>query len=138
MFNSYLYSTVLFLRILIYYYPIFMYLCSAKHKTILDMNYKKNDITLYIKEVMKEKGIMSKTLQEALGMTQASVSYIINNKTNPSLDTLQRIAEILEVPIWRLFYKETPKELQPEQPSVPQSPTITCPHCGKPIEISVK
>ena len=102
------------------------------------MNYKKNDITLYIKEVMKEKGIMSKTLQEALGMTQASVSYIINNKTNPSLDTLQRIAEILEVPIWRLFYKETPKELQPEQPSVPKSPTITCPRCGKPIEICVK
>lgn len=81
---------------------------------------------------------MSKTLQEALGMTQASVSYIINNKTNPSLDTLQRIAEILEVPIWRLFYKETPKELQPEQPSVLKSPTITCPHCGKPIEICVK
>lgn len=95
------------------------------------MNYKKNDVTLYIKEVMREKGIMSKTLQEALGMTQASVSYIVNNKTNPSLDTLQRIAEILEVPIWRLFYKETPKELQPAQPS------IVCPHCGKPINIKV-
>lgn len=102
------------------------------------MNYKKSNVPLYIKEVMKEKGIMSKTLQEALGMAQTSVSYIINNKANPSFDTLVRIAEILEVPIWRLFYKETPKELQPEQPSVPQSPTIICPHCGKPIEISVK
>jgi transcriptional regulator with XRE-family HTH domain len=101
------------------------------------MNYKKNNITLYIKEVMKEKGIMSKTLQEALGMTQASVSYIINNKTNPSLDTLQRIAEILEVPIWRLFYKETPKELQPEQPIIP-SFALICPHCGKPIELEIK
>lgn len=117
-----------------------MYLCTAKYKVILDMNYKKNDITLYIKEVMKEKGIMSKTLQEALGMTQASVSYIINNKTNPSLDTLQRIAEILEVPIWRLFYKETPKELQPDGscPSVPSFPGIICPHCGKPINIKVE
>lgn len=102
------------------------------------MNYKKSNVPLYIKEVMKEKGIMSKTLQEALGMAQTSVSYIINNKANPSFDTLVRIAEILDVPIWRLFYKETPKELQPEQPSVPQSPAIICPHCGKPIEISVK
>ena len=82
------------------------------------MNYKKSNVPLYIKEVMKEKGIMSKTLQEALGMAQTSVSYIINNKANPSFDTLVRIAEILDVPIWRLFYKETPKELQPEQPSI--------------------
>ena len=44
------------------------------------MNYKKSNVPLYIKEVMKEKGIMSKTLQEALGMAQTSVSYIINNK----------------------------------------------------------
>ena len=102
------------------------------------MNYKKSNVPLYIKEVMKEKGIMSKTLQEALGMAQTSVSYIINNKANPSFDTLVRIAEILDVPIWRLFYKETPKELQQEQPFVPQSPAIICPHCGKPIEISVK
>lgn len=102
------------------------------------MNYKKNNVPLYIKEVMKEKGIMSKTLQEALGMAQTSVSYIINNKTNPSFDTLVRIAEILEVPIWRLFYKETPKELLSEQPSIPQSPTLTCPHCGKRIGIKLE
>lgn len=102
------------------------------------MGYKKNTVTLYIKEVMKEKGITSKMLQDELGVTQATTSYLVNSKTNPSLDTLQRIAEILEVPIWRLFYKETPKELQPKQPSVPQSPAIICPHCGKPIELEVK
>ena len=102
------------------------------------MGYKKNTVTLYIKEVMKEKGITSKMLQDELGVTQATTSYLVNSKTNPSLDTLQRIAEILEVPIWRLFYMETPKELQPKQPSVPQSPAIICPHCGKPIELEVK
>lgn len=102
------------------------------------MGYKKNTVTLYIKEVMKEKGITSKMLQDELGVTQATTSYLVNSKTNPSLDTLQRIAEILEVPIWRLFYKETPKELQSEQPSIPQSQTIICPHCGKPIELEVK
>lgn len=75
---------------------------------------------------------------ESLGVTQATTSYLVNSKTNPSLDTLQRIAEILEVRIWRLFYKETPKELQSEQPSVPQSQTIICHHCGKPIELEVK
>ena len=63
------------------------------------MNYKKSNVPLYIKEVMKEKGIMSKTLQEALGMAQTSVSYIINNKANPSFEALVRIAEILDVPI---------------------------------------
>lgn len=100
------------------------------------MGYKKNTVTLYIKEVMKEKGITSKMLQNELGVTQATASYLVNGKTNPSLDTLQRIAEILEVPIWRLFYAEVPERLQ-ERPATSGS-TLTCPHCGKRIGIKLE
>lgn len=100
------------------------------------MGYKKNTVTLYIKEVMKEKSITSKMLQNKLGVTQATVSYIVNGKTNPSLDTLQRIAEILEVPIWRLFYAMVPEQLQ-EQPSA-NGAALICPHCGNPISIKVE
>lgn len=67
------------------------------------MAFKQASVTLFIKEVLKEKGIPQKALQEALGVTQATISYIVNGKTNPSLETLQKIAEFLGVPVWRLL-----------------------------------
>ena len=69
------------------------------------MGYKKNDINIStrIKDIMKEKGIKSVALAEMVGITPVTVSYIINNKTTPSLDMLQKIADVLVVPIWQLF-----------------------------------
>ena len=39
---------------------------------------------------------------------------------------------------WQLLTDEQLQKVQPEQPSVPQSPAIICPHCGKPIELEIK
>lgn len=67
------------------------------------MGYKKGTVSLRIKDIMSKNGITQKMLQNSLGITQATISYIVNGKTNPSLDTLQKIASALDVPIWQLF-----------------------------------
>ena len=77
---------------------------------------------LRIKEVLKEKGITIVTLSNSIGITQPNTSNIVNGKTKPSLDTLEKIANALNVPITELF----------EQP---QQNVITCPHCNGKIKI---
>lgn len=58
-----------------------------------------------IKEVgNKENGLTSiSALAEKAGLTQASMSNIVNEKASPSLDTLQKIADAFNVDIAELF-----------------------------------
>ena len=62
---------------------------------------------LRIKEVLKEKGLTSVWLASQIGITQPNMSNIVSCKTNPSLDTLERIAEALNVSIIELFEPES-------------------------------
>lgn len=98
------------------------------------MAFKQASVTLFIREVLKEKGIPQKALQEALGVTQATVSYIVNGKTNPSLETLQKIAEFLGVPVWRLL---TSPEEAAQKAHLTHSPDMCCPYCGKPLQVTI-
>lgn len=81
-----------------------------------------------IKELLEKKGISSAELSRRIGVTKATVSNLITGKTSPSVDTLNRIAEVLEVPFWQLF--ANPDDIIDRKQSV-------CPHCGKPIEVEV-
>lgn len=56
---------------------------------------------LRIKEVAKEKGFTITALAEKMGMLQVSLSRIING--NPTMETLLKIAEALDVDIRDLF-----------------------------------
>ncbi len=76
-----------------------------------------------IKEIMQQKGITSVALAEKIGISKATVSNLINNKTMPSIDTLGKIAEALGVPNWQLFASE-------EEVLEEFKDTITCPKCG--------
>jgi transcriptional regulator with XRE-family HTH domain len=58
---------------------------------------------LRIKEVLKEKSITTVYLADKIGMTRPNMSNIVNSKVNPSIETLQRIADVLEVEITELF-----------------------------------
>ena len=77
---------------------------------------------LRIKEVLKEKGITAVSLAPIVGVTQPSMSNIINGKITPSLGTLEKIAIALGVGVWELF----------EQPV---TDTANCPYCGNKIKI---
>ena len=75
---------------------------------------------LRIKEILKEKGQTQKDLAQRMGVAEISLSRSING--NPNLETLQKIADCLEVDISELF---APKKTD----------TIVCPKCGSKFKI---
>lgn len=87
---------------------------------------------LRIKEVCKEKGVKVMDLSTMIGVSQTNTSNIINGKVNPSLETLEKIATALNVPMWQLF--ASPEEIQPQSDGA----SITCPNCGKEFEVELK
>ena len=83
------------------------------------------DFSNRIKELCKARGILVKDLAEKLGITPVGLSKAIN-QPYPQLQTLERIADALGVDVADLF-----------RPAG-ESARLTCPHCGAPIEISLK
>lgn len=77
---------------------------------------------LRIKEILKSKGMTSAQLAEQLGITKGAFSNSINK--NPTLSTLEKIADALEVSVTDLFEN--------------RAVHANCPHCGKPINIELK
>lgn len=86
---------------------------------------KHYDMDLRIKEVIKEKGMTITELADVMGINRVNLSNMVNG--NPTVETLNKIADALKVPVTELF--EEPKS---------DSASLTCPHCGKNIEIGVK
>lgn len=78
---------------------------------------------LRIKENCALRGITQKELASQLGVSEVTLSRATNGNT--SLETLEKIANALGVPVAELF--EAPKE-----------GVITCPHCGKQINLEAK
>ncbi len=79
---------------------------------------------LRINEIIREKRLTVAEIAEKLGITRGTAQRQIHG--NPSLDTLQRYAEALEVDITELFSSNKKEE-------VPKN--TVCPHCGKQIKI---
>lgn len=89
---------------------------------------------LQLKELLKEQSVTSIELANRLGVTKTTVSLWINGKVFPNADTLECIAELLNVPVWRLFGG-------PEDDAVPTSTNTNshkCPHCGGIINIKLE
>lgn len=80
----------------------------------------------YIKEMRKERGITSETLAREVGVTRVAINNIETMKNWASSDVLEKIAAVFGVEVYELF--------RPSEPSK----YFACPHCGKPIKISVK
>lgn len=82
---------------------------------------------LRIKELMKERGITSIEAANQLGLMKNTISYIINGINNPSVPVLEQFADLLGVTIGELFddYKQD------------ESSALVCPHCGKPIHVTL-
>ena len=79
------------------------------------------DFRKRIKEVCQEKRMTQKDLAEKLGITDISLNKTLRGEY-PQLQTLERIASALNVPISELF----------EQPG---NDTINCPKCGTALEL---
>jgi transcriptional regulator with XRE-family HTH domain len=75
-----------------------------------------------IKEICNRKGISQKELAEKLGITDISLNKTLRGDY-PQLQSLEKIANALEVQITELF-------------DHPQTDVINCPHCGGKIKIT--
>ena len=75
-----------------------------------------------IKELIKEKGYTQQALADKLGMTRIGLTQLVNSK--PSYPSLEKIAEALEVPMWKLF--ATKEDVLGDE----LGNTIVCPRCG--------
>ena len=84
-----------------------MYLCAQKQSN------------MRIKEILKERGMSVNELAERLGVSRQALSRQINGKL--LVETAQRIADALDVPLWQLF---TDSEY-----------SVRCPNCGCEIKI---
>ncbi len=100
---------------------------------------------LRIKEVIKERGMTITELADKMRINRVNLSNMVNG--NPTVETLNKIADAIGCPVTELF--EQPKkdaliadaigcpvtELfeQPKKDAL----TINCPHCGKSINIKV-
>jgi len=73
---------------------------------------------LNIEKVMKEKGFTAITLSEEMSkkgtpLSRITIGSIINQNSSPKLETLQSIADTLEVPLFALFDDYTPIGMEP-------------------------
>lgn len=77
-----------------------------------------------IKELLKERGLTISNLAEQIGTTQTSLSRALGENGNPTYETLSKIAKVLSVDMSELFKSNRF--------------SITCPNCGKDINIKVE
>lgn len=62
-----------------------------------------------IKEVLEQKGIKQKWLAEKLGKSYNMVNSYVQNRRQPSVETLFEIAKILDVKVTELLNEKLPQ-----------------------------
>ena len=83
-----------------------------------------------LKEVLSEKGITQKELAEKLGISVVGMSKIATG--NPTVETLQKIADALNVGLWELFISK--EEINQDS----HEAECKCPHCGHSLKIRIE
>lgn len=87
------------------------------------------NISERILDILQQQGLSKKDLADRLNMPAQNINSTILN--NPKFSVLERVAEVLEIPLSQLVSEE--------KTSSPTA-TIICPKCGEqiPIETIVK
>jgi len=69
-------------------------------------------IGLRLRQLREQKGLSQGDIEETTGLLRCYISRVENGHTVPSLETLQRFAGALDLPMYRIFYTA-------EDPSTP-------------------
>jgi transcriptional regulator with XRE-family HTH domain len=81
-----------------------------------------------IRQLREKRGISHDDLQEFSGLDRGYIARIEQGRTVPPLETLERIAAALAVPLYWLFYAE--EDSLPAKPApAPPSPAFRCGSC---------
>lgn len=81
---------------------------------------------MILDSILEEKNISKSALATMIGAQRQNMNSLLNN---PKLSTLEKIANALNVPVWRLFVSE--KELK-------ETGNYICPKCHERINIDIK
>ncbi len=73
---------------------------------------KNKNIEKKIKRIMFEKNINQSDLAKKLGITRGVVSNLFTGNKNPRIETLEKIAEVLEVPFEYFISKQKTAEFE--------------------------
>ncbi|HEV3275920.1 MAG TPA: helix-turn-helix transcriptional regulator [Terriglobia bacterium] len=64
-----------------------------------------------LRQLREQKGLSQGDIENSSGLLRCYISRVEHGHTVPSLDTLERFAEALEIPLYQLFYvgEDAPK-----------------------------
>ena len=79
---------------------LYCYICSVTSNN--------NIMELRVKELCKEQGLFMEDLAKKIGVTRITLTRNISG--NPTVETLQKIADALKVEVWELFTSSISKE----------------------------
>lgn len=80
-----------------------------------------------VKSIIKQKGYTIEQVAEKMGVTRVTLTQ--NLSRNPTMNTLQRVADAIGCKVGEFFLDEL---------EVESDNTITCPTCGTKIEFKKK
>ena len=63
-----------------------------------------------VRRIRKEKGFSIMDLKEKTGLSKSTISDLENDKSSPTIDTLQKIADALGVDVRDFFEDNTEKQ----------------------------
>jgi transcriptional regulator with XRE-family HTH domain len=75
-----------------------------------------------LRALRQQRGLSQGDLERASGLLRCYISRVEHGHTVPSIDTLQRFADALGVPMYQLFYEE---EIPPPTPHLTPRPTLS-------------
>lgn len=84
-----------------------------------------------IKEILKENGCTQQMLADKMNVSLSAVKQMVSAESLTT-STLEKITTALNVPMWQFF--ASPEEVQPKKDGA----SLTCPHCGKNINIKIE
>lgn len=91
------------------------------------------------REVLKRLGVKQVELAERLNMTTVGLNQLMRTD-QPKIETLERIANALNVPVWQLYLTDEEIEEVIEHHSLQQimhSNTAVCPYCGNAVHVEL-
>lgn len=87
-----------------------------------------------IKEYIKKTGIMQKELAKKLDMTTVGMNKIVNASVL-KLETYQKFADALGIPVWKLILSDAELEEIRSEAAVIPSDEFRCPKCGATLKV---
>jgi len=75
-----------------------------------------------LRDLRTLKKLTQSDIEKRTGLKRSYTSRVENDLTTPSIDTLEKYAQALEIPLYRVFYDGTGPAIHPIRPSMKVEP----------------